>query len=222
MTYVKSSGAYKYEAVITVRVRFDMKSSSVGDARYGVRLITNAIENYITSEPKLNADDVTQQNHDNPYDQMIDVTYATTNVEAIDNASRSVHGSNIWLEGAYMSVNSLTNLWNRELRTLNNRNGDYSHVLMLNTREADYGDRDVITLPSMPESILRDALVDNMGEMNSDFVKRRNKFVRDVAIRTLEGLYEDGVDVDKESPEYVGVTIVNGQVVQSESRPEPF
>lgn len=193
MKYKTSSGAYKYETIITVRVRFDIDSESIYDARVAARNISNVIHNHITENPDINVENVGGTYNENVGVLPTDVTFCYANVEAVDDASTSVHSPSVWFEGSYISAGHLTTLWNSNLRMLNNKDNEWSHVKMLDTGES--GDSRTIVLPTIPQNIFRKHLSADTGEIEMKVRKLREDYVRASAVKLLEGLYEDGLDL---------------------------
>ncbi len=193
--YVCDDGTHKYEAVLTVRVRFNINPNRGDNPAQMAAVIGHHITNFLNSSEELNTPNLGEKvvwdgRH------LTKITMANTELECWDNASQRSQRSNIHKIGYYTTRAELVNAWNRELRVLPKK--DYPNMVSFDTSENAYSTNDSFYLPTLPAGLLGDELLQNVYEVTDSITKERNKFIRKTATNLIEGLFEDGLPVPTE------------------------
>jgi hypothetical protein len=221
-TYICDDGTYKYETVISVRVRYNINPNR-GDSPNSMAVrIAHSITNHLTNAEELNTPNLGQEV---VYDgrNLTKITMANAEVECWDHASQRGQRSNIHKLGYYTTKSELVNVWNRELRIVPKK--DYLGMCSFDTNENIHPSDDVICLPTLPHGLLGDELVENIYDVSKNINTVRNEYIRKTATNLIEGLFEDGVpmpsdDDNTKSKVRTYRDLVNS-ALQSEE-PEPF
>jgi hypothetical protein len=220
-TYICDDGTHKYEAVISVRVRFNINPNRGDSANNMAVRIAHSITNHLNNAEELNTPNLGQEM---VYDgrTLTKVTMANSEVECWDHASQRGQRSTIHKIGHYTTKSELVNAWNRELRMVPKK--DYASMSSFDTNENSHTSADVICLPTLPHGLLGDELIENIYDVSNKIHSVRNEFIRKAATNLIEGLFEDEVPMPdgttiKSNPPRTYRDYVNG--LQSE-QPDPF
>lgn len=225
MTYRNNDGTNKFEAVFTVRVRFNVNSEQLDTATMGARLIRDRISDFLESDERLNDQNLSQRERDSwSYDSTdtVNVTYDDVRFEAMDHASRDVQQSSIWHDGVtWNTVSHAVSRWNDNWRVIHHSEPELENYRHLDTSYDGAGSRRVV-LPTIPAAVLRRIISENRHNVISN-VARQHAVEREQELRRhimsyLDGIFEDGLSTH----EQVNSEDPWERYINTRQQPEPF
>lgn len=195
----------KYESMFVVHVRYDINSDQYNDASDIHVYIQNKVNEYLRARMALDMESYptsvfvsTNQEVENADRQMglkARVTFATTVDSVMSDASENRRSPNVWFLGRLASAAHMAREWVAYGRTIGGNNELAARARSFDTQEAG---SDSIQLPTLPYNTMR--LIFNRARENfyTDNNKRWHQSIKESTVDVLEGLFEDGLPVDRE------------------------
>lgn len=194
----------KYESMFVVHVRYDVNTDQYGDASDVHVYIQNKVIEHLKSSLTQDQSYPTNvfvgttaevDNSDRQFGLKASITYATTVDSVFSDASPSRRSPNVWFLGRLSSAAHMAREWVSYARTIGNGDELATRARSFDTQEAG---RDAIQLPTLPFNTMR--LIFNRARENY-FTENNamwHKSIKESTIDVLEGLFEDGLPVDRE------------------------
>ena len=194
----------KFESMFVVHVRYDVNTEHHGDASDVHVYIQNKFLEFLkTSLPQDQSyptnvfvnTTAEVENSDRQFGLKARISYASTVDSVMSDASESRRSPNVWFLGRLSSAAHMAREWVSYARTISNNDELASRARSFDTQEAG---GDSIQLPTLPWNTMR--LIFNRARENyySNNNKMWHKSIKETTVDVLEGLFEDGLPVDRE------------------------
>lgn len=198
MTNTNQPTKTKFEAMMTIRLRYDSFEDAVTNGSNGMYILVEKIREFLLNNEELNCD----MSPDNPNyesrhvrERALDVTFVSVEDTAFDVADKSRYNPVVF-GGAVCGLSNLVNTGQSNAGRIVNRDSeDYNRGINIASSTVSQHDTSYL-LPTVPNVVAR-RIASNVISMNgyhgmAAFLEK----YREALIDHLEGLYNDGLPAD--------------------------